>query len=638
MRMVVFFEGRDCAGKTTQINLLKTRNENAVENVPDLAYFEDELNKPSEDLFKWWFMESEYGAFCDTLYSAYRKRAIYIGSINKPFILVDKGLKTLETRMLSSLLTRGLALEKAKAVMEASKEKIGVAEEEGLHIYLKYVYDLVDQVASHTEKEDIYKQYQKIYEETSGSISYPDNFCTIDEKMGVEELHERILKEMTCYSAKCIKNLVNDVRIIGLSGMSESGKSAFGKILDQTENIWNLKLVFFVEKICEKYQLCLDEFYKLEQHLSGILIGESLNSFLLKHYYKKCVSIESIHAYTYSACFDIIFGDCYYPVYMQTDFSERITRETKKLRRIGVQAIDDAIREEVLQKDLNKINHGISDFEKDNKVARIDNNRQFFFLYDSVLSCKGNLEKYSGKTLNLETVPCPGIYKEEVKKTANLLEEQLKKEIKGLLLTGSCYSGNVIEGFSDIDFLVILREIDRSVLMKIEELAHLCSIKVGYTAYTEAEFVKGYIDEKTKINMWRMKQGELKPIFWDNSLVYPVYDEMEIEISIRKTLPGWIQTARREIAQGCDIKKLIKAITIIMKILLFSHQKTYMNGYDTVFKHFAEMTAFEKYDIVSLIGDLHDDRRRAGFIEYCDRVLSFIQEGAVNVPNKEENI
>lgn len=112
---VFYFEGANKVGKTTLLELLS--NDNLVEKF--------ELGK-SEKLqsFEWWFHSSSPFELIDELIKLVHEREVNIASASKHKVcLVDKGFKTLSSRLRATFMMREISLIELNEYLEYFKKR-----------------------------------------------------------------------------------------------------------------------------------------------------------------------------------------------------------------------------------------------------------------------------------------------------------------------------------------------------------------------------------------------------------------------------------------------------------------------------------------------------------------------------------
>ena len=133
MNKVISFNGVDGSGKTTQIDLLLERYSSLVEKIGNSeSFFDSNIND-----FNWWFRLSTPKEFTDTIYQCIEKRNNLVSKSNKSIILLDKGLKNFDARVVATLMSKGVDEFAAKEMIKYAKEKYNIKNLETLSLFFE---------------------------------------------------------------------------------------------------------------------------------------------------------------------------------------------------------------------------------------------------------------------------------------------------------------------------------------------------------------------------------------------------------------------------------------------------------------------------------------------------------------------
>lgn len=394
MKVIISLNGSDGAGKTTQINLLYNKNPYFIDKIGGLEnYYPFKQVKNDRD---WWFVKSSPEEFCDVIYASISERSRDIKKSVKPVILIDKGLFTFDARILSTLMIKGLSEESARKLMNEYKKKYNINIEEEMNIFLtlggieeqqeiqeqRGKYDDFDQ-----ERLSIYKKYQLLqYLEISKQI-HNDAYIIVDATDSIEKINLKLNELIKIAMEKQIK--IPDVKkqIIGIGGLSESGKSSSGRILMHEHDIPNLKFNYINDIICQRYGLDYSDLFKNDTSMIGTLVIDEITTLLERMYYWDIISFESLHNFGLTSRMKEICPNNFNIIFIKTSKDKRVNRNAFELNT----SFNESLKQ-VDNKDKTKISRGasrienIADYIIENDGS-IDNLKQM--LYNTVELIKG---------------------------------------------------------------------------------------------------------------------------------------------------------------------------------------------------------------------------------------------------------
>ena len=170
MKIVISLNGVDGSGKTTQAKLLYQQNPTLIEYIGGLENYPPYMNGLSKD-FDWWFFKSTPIEFCDTMYESIYYRNLAIENSPKPIVIIDKGVRNFDARILSTLFIKGLNEKESKILISHSKAKFKIKDYDNVSFFLSPTKKPSDRInVSLTrefsgllqEKSKIYKRYQNM--------------------------------------------------------------------------------------------------------------------------------------------------------------------------------------------------------------------------------------------------------------------------------------------------------------------------------------------------------------------------------------------------------------------------------------------------------------------------------------------
>ena len=158
--MIVSLNGMDNSGKSTQAKKLMEKGYPYVRVLHinnTISFNKDKFN------FDWWFSPNNAIEFVISLYSCIQERNNIAKelSTNDNIIIYDKVNDFYDTRIISTLMMKGLSYEKAKYLQQQTKLKMNIEDVEDLKIFLNPgVYHKKESFSA--EKNEFYNKYLNI--------------------------------------------------------------------------------------------------------------------------------------------------------------------------------------------------------------------------------------------------------------------------------------------------------------------------------------------------------------------------------------------------------------------------------------------------------------------------------------------
>jgi len=230
-----------------------------------------------------------------------------------------------------------------------------------------------------------------------------------------------------------------------------------------------------------------------------------------------------------------------------------------------------------------------------------------------------------GHSLDIKEVDSFGIpkrYKEALSSFVNGVRELLGGEILLLVLTGSGGREEIIDGWSDLDVLIVLNQITRLSLDQIADLVSKSAIKIGTTIYSQAEFERGILDSKTVINMEFIRQRILKPIIVHKDLKVRYLTKTSRAKRDKIALPEFLHELKRALynQDTFNVHSVAKTIDTIMKIILRITKKEMISGYDRVHEEF-----YKLFGDCPRVSNVSEVLKKADPQEYFNQCRDFLE-------------
>ena len=196
-------------------------------------------------------------------------------------------------------------------------------------------------------------------------------------------------------------------------------------------------------------------------------------------------------------------------------------------------------------------------------------------------------------------------YKMNILKLVKLAKKVFKNNLLSIMLAGSGGKNKIIAGWSDLDFYIVLRKVDMTIVNKFYHLLNTETSKIhlGITFYQKWELDQGLYDNKTKMSLLERKYYDVNPIIYGED-VFPEVSKEEIKKSDRQNLPNMIHIIRRlyleEVKNKVVSKAYIKKLTVLIRCFL-STKDVFVYGYENIYNHFAKVTNTRPLAILKII-------------------------------------
>ena len=196
----------------------------------------------------------------------------------------------------------------------------------------------------------------------------------------------------------------------------------------------------------------------------------------------------------------------------------------------------------------------------------------------------------------LEQLPLK--YKESIFNYITELKNNLGDVLKLVLLIGSSSSGYVVEGWSDIDIILVLENYKIEYVNIIKKLVQKYDIKIGNTIYSKTEFENKRIDPKTYYYLLLVQENYIKIQYNSSSLNIPKVTMKECQDQYMTWLMEHFHSYKRmwlyqEISEE-KIREIFKNTYLIMKAVLIINNYRPQN-YEQVFNLYSEKFNYKKF-------------------------------------------
>ena len=133
--MIVSISGMDNAGKTTQCNMLRSKYPEVFSepmHIKDSPSFDETKHDET-----WWFRSDNAEEFTEVIYKCLLERIELAEKVKSKIVLLDKGADFYDSRIIATLIMKGLKYNEAKKYSFDIKMKYFTSCREDLKLYLE---------------------------------------------------------------------------------------------------------------------------------------------------------------------------------------------------------------------------------------------------------------------------------------------------------------------------------------------------------------------------------------------------------------------------------------------------------------------------------------------------------------------
>ena len=225
---------------------------------------------------------------------------------------------------------------------------------------------------------------------------------------------------------------------------------------------------------------------------------------------------------------------------------------------------------------------------------------------DSKLIIETILKKYNFRNF-------PENYKDSIVLVLETAKKELKENLVSITLGGSGGKNNIIEGWSDLDIYIVLKEYDINQIKNLQRILSKNNIHIGLTIYNLYELENDLIDFKTKIMLYEKNNYHVNPTlygydYFRNVSYQEVYqnDMLNYPVVLQAFKRMYIEVLNNE--RKID-KTYIKKMLVLLKCIL-SNYKIFAYGYNEVLQEFIKILYNEPHQIYfeDIIKDLENNQ------------------------------
>ncbi|KAJ1946927.1 hypothetical protein GGF37_000826 [Kickxella alabastrina] len=302
---VIYISGPDSIGKASNIRLLEGCGLKGVGKLSGL-----------DISFDWCLKDPSGQEFCDYVIECLKRRQ---SLMSEGSYIVDGGILMFKFVCLAMNEMKGgpKKQQDREYILERFSEEFGAV----LEILLLYDLDVNNSVQTLQERSKDFTSERKTYQYSLMDFLIKNmkefSHVVISKTRSIIDINNEIREVISSKMRLNIKPLLSRVKlVVGLGGLSESGKSTLGMMLAE-RNFVRMKIGYLLDDTCEREN---------NEERRAETIVKSLDKFSRCHYYYNLYSIESLHRDEESRYLKKLMGERYLVIYTEASEETRIAR------------------------------------------------------------------------------------------------------------------------------------------------------------------------------------------------------------------------------------------------------------------------------------------------------------------------
>jgi cytidylate kinase len=408
---------------------------------------------------------------------------------------------------------------------------------------------------------DRYKRYQEYLIEILSIQTHLGHYADVIVcgNCSVVEIQNRIRRTVQDRVGRGLRDLLKSAKTVwALGGLSESGKSEVGQLLARQHGVRRLKIGYLLENAAVRLGLNENELYALGDIQLAEELAAELDRYASAHTDQQTYSIESLHRSLLARYLKTIIGDRLVVVYVDAPFPLR-------LQRSGESA------ETVKAKDRVKLSRGAEEILTfaDEKLENTGNMGQLresvaFMVYRRYPRIKPEIQ-------DIEKLSLPPAIKHWLDIVVKTLTADSRPFPHLIALTGSGTTGQWLNGWSDLDLLIVCDELLAPQLdMSIRTLQDAPSgTKVAYTVVMLGELDSLQLSPRLVHALRLIGERSASVVFCGDGFtvpVLPLWQDMERSHQELTVVVGVLR--RLLLEPAANTKAIYKHVVLIAKLLL----------------------------------------------------------------------
>jgi hypothetical protein len=239
----------------------------------------------------------------------------------------------------------------------------------------------------------------------------------------------------------------------------------------------------------------------------------------------------------------------------------------------------------------------------------------------------------------------PSQYRECIIKVIYKSIEIFRENLCNITIGGSAGKNQIIVGWSDLDFYIILEKYNSSQVKEFMTFTSQLDIHIGTTFYSRKEVINDFIDNKTRVMIYEKNYYNVNPTFYGENLFLPnIY--IDIKNNDYRNMPNILHDFRRRYINLLNNKiavdkSYIKKLLLLLKCILNDFD-VFSYGYKEVIDKFKmlcdkqrfNLTIKASFDIIQIINNIENSREDV--LTFSEDVLRFIDDNLKYNIGKEE--
>ncbi|MDH2425804.1 nucleotidyltransferase domain-containing protein [Sphaerisporangium sp. TRM90804] len=571
----VALSGPDNVGKTTHARLLARRH--SAHNPGPLDDYDPRWRDAKKrGLATWWLHAAPVAEVVDVLACSYLARSAARNDTIGTFRIIDRGMTMLDASVVATVAARDrlsheAAVERASDLLAPYAADIAAARAAEHELLLLHHVDpgRGAQIALSREETvtPAYTRYQRALNQRLNELA---STAVVVDDLPIMTVQAELCSRLHAQGLPVAPPAITGRWTVALGGMSECGKSSAGAHLQHEHGFTRLKISYLLQCAAAHHQLA--DVYALPAVEQAELLVLELDRYAAAHHYQERFSIESLHSFDLTREVAKLLGAAATVLYLQASQSIRCQRGTRG-------------REDVLQRDAVKGARG-ADRVREIADVVIDND-------GSQTELGHALDRLVRGRLWQARVP-------RVVASADLgLPDRLTGFLDHLLVavtgpgapvalvavTGSGARGKYLEGWSDLDVLIVAAPAALATIRAALGDAHtrLGGVKLGLTVITPGECQTAALTSRLIYTIASIASGAL-PVLWAApGFLMPQPDAGTIVARTRRDGATAAMDLRRVLLRDpVDLRATYKVAALLAKIVLKCEGQTHHGDADAI--------------------------------------------------------